>query len=143
MDSEFFYFGYGSKRSVEMMKAIIGRRPRGLYGYLKDHQLLVQTWNEIPENVRKILGRNWDENFKAYAARPSKGHNIGGICWSLTREVRSLVKNWEMVGLWYQPAKVKVRTSLVTVDAETEITNDAKLSRAVDGSTYHVFLNDK
>lgn len=38
-----------------MIEAIIGRRPDGENGKLKDFELCIQEWEEIPEKARETL----------------------------------------------------------------------------------------
>ena len=49
------FFGYGTDRDPKMMKAVIGRVPKGYPATIEGFELCVQSWNEIPEEAKKII----------------------------------------------------------------------------------------
>ena len=140
MKDKILYFGYGANSSGEMMEAIIGRKPVGFPAILNRHELCIQHWEEIPENVRKELSL-WSSDFRSYCIRPGK-ETVKGNVWILTEKERELVGNWEMHGLWYQPIQVELKREGEKLKAQTEMIDDPKLKK-VDGCSYTVFLNNK
>ena len=130
------YFGYGANSTSEMMKAIIGRVPHGKPATLSDYELCIQTWNEIPKNVRKILQTGWNQDFKTYCIRPKKGKEVVGTLWEITKVERKSVSRWEF---WYEKIKVSVRVGNKTIKTETEMINDPNIKVVVDGTKYEPF----
>jgi len=146
METEVMYFGYGANRSSYMMKAIIGRNPIGFPAKLEDYELCIQTWDEIPEKVRKVFRypELLNRDFKSYCIRPAGGKMIVGRVWSLTRLERELVDNWELNGLWYEPIRVHVFSyDGQIIEAETEMINNPSTKQVVNGRSYQTFLNRK
>jgi hypothetical protein len=134
------YFGYGANASGEMMEAIIGRKPKGFTAQLKDYELWIQLWQEIPSNVRNILGIDWNSDFKTYCISPQRGGLVNGRVWLLTPKERRLVSNWEF---WYQPIKAQARMQggkLKTVETEM-IRKRASEGKKMNGERYKLFLN--
>jgi len=135
------YFGYGANRSQDMMTAIIGRRPNGDVATLYDHELCIQTWDEISPEVREKLV-HWDQNFRTYCIRPAKGKKVKGVVWFLTDEERELVENWELISRWYKGITVDVETpDGKYIKVETEMIDDPSIRQVVDGERYQIFLN--
>lgn len=136
------YFGYGANASPDMIKAIIGRKPSGFVVRLEDFELWVQSWQDIPSSVRKILKNNWTLDFRTYCISPKRGKKVKGHVWLLTPEERQLVSKWEF---WYQPIKTKIKIqdgSSMTV--ETEIVKKSSLNKdELNGERYKFFLNNK
>ena len=73
MENEILYFGYGANRDANMLKAIIGRKPSGFPVKLEGFELCVQTWEEIPQNVRRNLEKSWNPDFRTFCIRSAKG----------------------------------------------------------------------
>ncbi len=136
------YFGYGANRSAEMMKSVVGRKPEGFPAKLEGYELCVQLWEEIPENVGRILSNHWDSKFRTYCIRPASGSVVSGQVWYLTRVERGLVGEWEIHELWYQPINAQVKDyNGQTFEVETEIIDDPNIKQVVDGENYPTFLN--
>lgn len=134
-------FGYGANASIDMMEAIIGRRPDGLSARLPDYELWIQSWEEIPVPIREILKKHWDTNFKTYAIRPAKGKAVAGRVWFLNSDELRLMNNWEF---WYKPITVQVQLEDGGVyQAETGIIDDPTANMVVDGEHHPLFINDK
>jgi len=136
------YFGYGANRSQDMMTAITGRRPNGHIGFLHGYELCIQTWDEIPQKARDML-HHWDQNFRTYCIRLAEGKKVKGVVWFLTDEERELVKNWEIIPLWYKEITVDIENfdGKYTKEVETEMINDPNIQQVVDGENYQTFLN--
>lgn len=135
------YFGYGANSSSEMIEAIMGRRPSGFPAILEGYELFIQSWEEIPQDVRRILSNDWGSNFKTYCIRAARGRKVYGYVWNITQEERERISNWEF---WYEPVKVKVKQrngKLITV--ETEIIDNFQIGKVVNTEQYPVFLNDQ
>lgn len=136
------YFGYGANRDGDMMEAIIGRKPDGYPAIAVDYELCVQTWEEIPQKVRNIIGGYWGPDFRTYCVRPAKGKTVYGMVWFITKKERELVGNWELEKLWYEPITTVVTSEDgVEESAETQMINNLKIRRVVNGKHYPAFLN--
>lgn len=136
------YFGYGANASAEMMKAIIGRKPSGIVAQLKNYELQIQSWREIPPKVRKLLRKQWKSEFRTYCVNPRQGEKVNGRVWLVTPKERRLISKWEF---WYRPITVKVRVqSGKLVTAETEmVRKPATRKKRINGKRYRFFLNSK
>ena len=136
-----YYFGYGTLASPETIEAVIGRKPDGSDLYLDDYGLYIQVWDEIPNQVRQVLGKLWDPNFRSYFVRPAEGKRVLGKLWLITPEERELVSKWEF---WYEPIKVKTKSASGSIiEIETEIINNPSIGQVAGGENYTLFLNDK
>jgi hypothetical protein len=134
------YFGYGANASEDMMQAIIGRKPTGTPALLRNYQLWIQHFKEIPPGVRKKL-IHWNKDFKTYCIRPYRNAAVKGMIWLLTREERRLVNNWEF---WYKPIRVKIRSAKKMIFAETEMIPSKTVDLVIASSDhYPLFLNTK
>src|SRR3989344_519487 len=99
MGDELVYFGYGANRSGAMMHAITGRLPLAASARLDGYELCIQTWDEIPPDVRGTLTeRGWSDMFRAYCIRKADGKSVSGTAWNLTQQERDLVSEWDMCG---------------------------------------------
>lgn len=144
MEKKVLYFGYGTLSSSEMMKAIIGRKPKGIRAKLNNYELCVQKWREIPSSAKRILRENWDSKFLSYFIRPKKGKTVFGKVWYLTKQEKKLVENWELIDLWYQSIKVRVRDYRGNIiKAESYMINDKNTKHVVKGRNYRLFLNGR
>lgn len=144
MGKKMKYFGYGANSSAEMMKAIIGRKPKGYPAKLEGYELCIQKWEELSKNVRKrldILRSKLKSGFKTYYIRATKGDIVAGKIWYITRKERDLVKNWEF---WCTPINVKVMLDNgKMVKAETEMIENLTSRQVVNGINYPLFLNKR
>ncbi len=144
MEKKVLYFSYGTLSSSEMMKAIIGRKPKGIRAKLDNYELCVQKWKEIPSSAKRILRENWDSKFLSYFIRPEKGKTIFGKVWYLTKQEKKLVENWELIGLWYHSIKVRVRDYRGhVIKAESYMIDDKNIKHVVKGRNYRLFLNER
>ena len=136
-----YYFGYGTLASSEMMEAITGRKPEGSDFHLENYKLCIQNWNELPNHVREILSKKWNDNFRSYFIRPVKGKRVWGRLWSITPEERSLISRWEF---WYEPIKIRTTTTNGDkIEVEADIINSFSIGQIVDSEHYEFFLNNK
>ena len=131
-----------------MMKAIIGREPDGIAAFLDNHQLYIQTWNELPLQVRKELEESWnsEDNFETYFMSPLQGATTHGTLWTITPEERIYVNRWEMNdGFWYKRIVAENVQDLEgnTYTASTEIILPPFSSRSVLDVAYPAYLNNK
>ena len=140
------FFGYGADRDPEMMKAIIGRVPKGYPATLEGFELCVQTWEEIPEEAKKILSPPWDSSFSSYILRPTLKpfKKVRGTIWLITPHERKLIDNWELVGKWYQVFFLHIRThDDLPKQIEIQVVNDQKIKKVVHGEYYKNFITSK
>ncbi len=133
------YFGYGANSSLKMIEAIIGRRPEGSDFYLDNYELVIQSWEEVPDDVQQALKRYWDPSFRTHCIRPVRAKRVFGRLWQITPEERKLITAWEF---WYEPITLRVETKRGSIEIETEIMNSPKLE-VVNGENYPVFLNNE
>lgn len=140
------YFAYGANRNPEMIEAVIGRLPKGEPARLRGFELCVQTWPEIPEPVRNILSPDWGPDFRAYRIRPAEDKSVRGMIWYITPNELNLIKNWEIDGLWTEPARVSadfVGRNHVERGVITSIIHDPSIKISLKGERYDPFLNEK
>lgn len=139
-EEKVLYFGYGANRNPDMMKAIIGRRPKGTAVFLRGFELCVQNWNEIPAHIRKRLSPAWSDSFKTYFIRPNYKYKskVKGIIWDITRKERHLIDNWEYTGDWY---KVFIMELKDTEQLEIQVIPETNMGTAINGCIYKSFLN--
>ncbi len=124
-----FYFGYGANKDIEMIEAIVGRRPESEKAVLKDFELCIQNWEEIPEKAKEDLKKVWNKKFRSYVIKPSKGKEVAGTLWNITEQEHKHIAKWEMHNMWYEPVKIKV--------------NGKKAITEVFHFNYNAYLNDK
>lgn len=140
------YFGYGAMKDADVMEAVIGRRPSGEPAVVRGMGLSIQTMAEIPLVVQEVLRRKWPDSFRSYSLMPRAGATVSGMLWSLTKEEREIVCDWELVYLvWYEIAEVNAyRADGGIVPASTEIMSGTQASAPVeDGIGYPALLNPK
>jgi len=114
------YFGYGTTRELEMMKAITGKENLiGKQAILKGYSLYIQKLDQIsdeifpnslePISARQILRNNWGENFTSYTMKSDENKEVKGIVWELDELDFELLKNWELNEYgWFKDLKTKV-----------------------------------
>lgn len=134
------YFGYGANRNPNMMKAIIGRQPKGVRSFVRGFELCVQTWNEIPTHVREKLSPSWDEDFKTYFLRPNYKYRskVRGVIWEVTRKERHFIDNWELTGDWYKIFTFELKNM---EQLEIQVIPEPNIGSVVNGCIYKSFLN--
>lgn len=124
-----------------MVEAIAARKPSGIPARLENYELLVQSWDEIPLEARKVLQKHWGTNFRTYCIKPKRGAVVTGYVWFLTPAERERINRWEF---WYKPITVWVTLDTgETVEAESEMIDSSEDSESADGENYPMFLNDK
>lgn len=134
------YFGYGANSTLEMMSAIIGRAPEGKPAVLKDYELCVQTWDELPEYVREKFKDAYESGFQTYCIRPKNGSSVSGTLWTVTEEERKRVSNWEF---WFERVQVRIQSENSEITAETEILNDQNIKIVIKDKIYNPFIINK
>jgi hypothetical protein len=134
------YFGYGANADPKMMAAIVGRDlDEGREAVLKDFELAIQSWNDIPNEIRNNLAPAWGKSFATYFIRPKNGVRVIGRTWEIKASEISLIDNWEMVDLgWYQKMAVKIGSERVW----TQVMTGFDGGEVVSGLKYPRFLND-
>jgi len=141
-----YFFGYGADKDADMMKAVIGRVPKGEKAAVSGFELCVQSLADLPFAAQKIVKRSWDESdhFKSYAIRPSKNMDsiVTGTMWELTPFERKLVDNWELTELWYNVFFLTIEASK-KIQVEIQVINDQQIRRIINGKRYKTFLNSK
>lgn len=140
------FFGYGTDRDPEMIKAIIGRIPEGYPSTIEGFELCIQSWEEMTPEVRNILSPPWDKNFRSYVLRPTLKPNskVRGMVWLITPHERKLIDNWELVGKWYQVFLLKLNTSTdIPREIEIQVINDSSIKKVVNGEYYKNYLCDR
>src|SRR6185369_880419 len=98
-----YFFGYGADKDADMMKAIVGRVPKGEKATISGFELCVQTLADLPFKAQQIVKNSWDHSFRSYALRASKNMNstVEGMMWELSPLERKLIDNWEITGFWF------------------------------------------
>ena len=148
------YFGYGANRDRRMMAAITGKPASKLVGYtgiLKGFGLAIQNLDQVPATLSKdselpispqeILRDKWGEGFRSYVIFPKVGQGVIGTIWKLTPDERERVRDWELVGDWYQDAVGTVDTDNGSVDIITEsLGNGQTYATEVNGIDYPTWL---
>lgn len=145
MNYTVYYFGYGANRNADMMRAIVGRKPKGYAAVFDGYELCIQSWGDIPKRVQNQLAPVWGPGFKSYVARPCREKSIKGTVWLLTKEERVLVDEWELTNYWYTPVVVSYGISNNEIaQVEIQIVIDGQsISQIADGKKYKTFLNSK
>lgn len=144
MEAKILYFGYGANKSADMVNAIIGRTPDGFPFTLDGYELCVQSWKHIPPKARAILAGPWDEKFRSYSIRKAENNAVSGMVWLITKKERAHVRNWELIGKWYQEKRLRVVNAQGKVHVIiTEIIEDQGIPKAHDNLNYPAFLNSK
>ncbi len=133
------YFSYGASRSTEMIKAIIGRKPKGFDYELKGFELCLQTWSAIPKRVQLILKPSWGKDFKSYFIRRNHEKSVWGKVWIISTKEYKLIGNWELHNIWYKPIKMKKKIKGRIITIHTEIINDRKSKPVKDPKNYPSF----
>ena len=144
-EKEVLYFGYGANAHKDMIKALVGRVPKGFKAKLEDYGLFLQSWLDIPLEAKKTLEEVWDEKFSSYIAVPLKKTEVWGTAWKITPRKRAVIGEWELHHKWYLPVKIKVLNEKGKVfEAETEIIPRfyTKIP-AIQEKEYLHFPNDK
>ncbi len=111
-----YFFAWGANIEVEMLEAIIGRKPEFISNVvMSGYELCVQTLIDIPTsgaNPRAILHKAWGDNFKSYAIRESRGQKVAGTLYKITSYERKMVDAWELVPEgWFKSDLVEVTDS--------------------------------
>ncbi|MGD9276396.1 MAG: gamma-glutamylcyclotransferase [Candidatus Pacearchaeota archaeon] len=145
MEKEILYFGYGANAHKDMIRALIGRAPKGFRAKLKNYGLFVQSWKDIPSSVREILGNVWGTNFNSYIAIPLKGATTWGTAWKITRTERNIIGEWEFHNKWFTPVNINIEDEKgKTFGAETEIILNFKPREPlVNKKSYPFFVTNK
>lgn len=138
-NKKILYFCYGASRSPNMMKAIIGRRPRGFKYELNGYELCLQYWNEIPKKVKNILSRHWDKSFRSYSIKQSPRKSVWGVVWIISKEEYALAGNWELRGMWYKKVRLKRKIHSKNKIILTEMVNPKGLKPVKESKNYTDF----
>ncbi len=146
--SKIFYFGYGANMDKDMMAAITGTRsmPEPLSAIVEGYELCIQKWQEISQDIRRVLSQKWDDTFATYCLRKTydKRAIVAGKIWELKPEEFELISNWEMHGRWYERINSRARVyNGEEVDVISDAINSPSIIEIVDGIFYNPFLNDK
>jgi len=157
------YFGYGENSSMAMMKAIIGRYPKGYLAEADGWKLVILSWADIPEMFKSGFRERWnsyspqiakmmEHNFRTYAIRRAPYYVVQGYTWLVTEDDLSPIKESRLVQKklhydprWYATEKIRVRACFDGSfrNATTEVINELGVVEAVDGKNYNPFLNRK
>jgi len=139
-----YFFGYGADRDADMMKAIVGRVPKGEKAVISGFELCIQSFNDVPFKARKIIAKSWDHSFKSYVIRPVLDMNsvVTGTMWTLTPLERKLIDNWEITGLWYD-VFFFTKEAPDKMQMEIQIVQDQPIRHIANGKRYKTFLNSR
>ena len=140
------YFGYGANRTPEMMEAILGRVPKGYPATLSGFELCIQSWEEMPEQVKKLLQPSWNSKFRTYFVRPVNRSTaiVKGKVWVITKQERQIIDNWELTGQWYKVYAMQFHKSEDQVtQIEIQVMDTPAATKVVNGKLYKNFLNSK
>ncbi len=136
-----YYFGYGANRDARMMQSITGKSLEGRPGYVDGFELAVQKLDHVPILPQKVLRAAWGNHFESYVIRKGKGR-VYGVLWKITTEDRLHIKTWELIPEgWYTDSKIEVVIEDGSkVPAVTDLVENQKIDRVVDGRSYTDYL---
>jgi hypothetical protein len=144
-NKKILYFGYGANAHKDMIKALVGRVPRGFKARLDNYGLFIQPWSKISSKAKKTLKNNWDKKFSSYIAVPLKGSLIWGTAWEITKEERAIIGKWELHYKWYFPRDIKIfdeKNRMFNAQTEIILKYSTKKS-AIQDKAYPNFPNSK
>ena len=149
------YFGFGANRDPKMIAAITGKSENELQGtpaILEGFGLAIQNLHQVPDTIARgsylpisaqaILRGNWGDSFRSYVVFPRLGRQVAGTIWDLSPDDRERIRDWELVGDWYQDAVGVARTTegeLADVVTES-LGNGQSYSLEVQGLDYETWL---
>lgn len=153
------YFAYGANRDVRMMSAILGEPVKNIKGepaILQGYDLGIQKLQDLPDTIsshapfakspRKIVARNWPDNFESYVIVSNPDGKVAGTIWYLTPEQRERVRDWELLDFgWYHDIAAIAYNSngqQIEVVGEAVDPNNQSIDRIVDGLEYQTWLQD-
>ncbi len=145
------FFGYGpskdKKRLVDVFKAsgldgeeLVVRGGRG--ATVDNYVLAIQTFDQLPLEVKDTIRKVWGEKFRSYTMKSGKGQ-IAGVIWELTENQYQALRKWEYDGIWRDMKEIEVTTSdqhRVKVLTD-KIRDDSAVKEIVDGINYEANLN--
>lgn len=139
-----YFFGYGADKDADMMKAIVGRVPKGEKATVSGFELCIQSLADIPYAAQKFVKQSWNHSFLSYAMRPAKDMEsvVTGTMWELTPLERKLIDNWELTGLWYDVFFI-AKSAPHPVNIELQIIQNQPIRSIENGKHYKTFLNSK
>lgn len=138
-----YFFGYGANRNGNRLREILNKGPlEGSGAIAEGFDLGIQTLNQIPEDVQKILRRVWGNSFRAYTLVPGKGI-VSGAVWTLDEEDFRVIKDFEFIDQWskFEVIKVKKFNGEIIEAITTRVFDNAEISEIVDGINYIDNLN--
>lgn len=85
-----------------MMRALLGRTPKGVSAKLRHYRLYIEPWHAIPPVVQAKLIDYWKpRRFQRYVIRRRRGYEVEGIAWNITPTERRIIREWDMSdGRW-------------------------------------------
>lgn len=143
--AKLYYFGYGTNKSRERIREIIGHDPgEGKGAVLDGYVLTYQVLDQVPEGPRTVLGKVWGDEFKGYTLRKGSW-KVAGVIWELEEDDLEKIKEWEFVDEhWKEMVSASAVTSDgVTIQVVTEkVPDNQPIKEAVDGLNYKENLNE-
>lgn len=142
--TEVWYAAYG--QTEEVLPVLLDRPVGpGALATIRNVELCVQEFKQIPPLPRNILSYSWDENFATYALRQAVGAGPADVhvkLFKLTeRERRLISEEWNLAHLgWFERAGVQVQLGGGdTLYAVTDVlTHGQDVSRVVTAEIYDV-----
>lgn len=120
-----YYFGYGALSDPDMVKAVIGARPRVVgKGTVKDYELRTQAVDEIAnEAVQEKLLYAWGRAFKGYTITPKAGAEVQGTLYRIALHRKHMIDKWTLVHEgWHDRSLVSVDLGLgKIINAQTQV----------------------
>ncbi len=137
-------FGYATLSQPEYMEALLGAVPAHSQASLPEHELCLQKYEDLPQQVKNVVDQNWPRGqFESYfvrkASRPES--TVDGVVWEIDPEQEKILDDWEFEGLWYKKEQVKIRVNGEERDAFVYVINEG-LGETVQGD-YDCFPVDK
>ncbi|MFI5265225.1 MAG: hypothetical protein ACHQT7_00585 [Candidatus Levyibacteriota bacterium] len=145
------FFGYGANRDKKRLQEIFKASDlegdelvvRGGKGARIDNMVLaIQTFNQLPEEIKETMNKVWGDKFRSYTMKAGKGQ-IAGVIWELTDRQYKALRDWEFDGVWREMREVEV----ITHDQQKlkvltdKIRDTSAIKEIVDGLNYEANLN--
>lgn len=152
------YFGFGTNCDKDMMAHMVGNNNlKGEKGKLLGFELCIQKLKHIRNIVpksspidkspRELIGKNFDNEFELYIARPKQNGEIFGTIWELSEEELSLVKEWELVDIGMQEEvqaiAINSKGKLLNVETQALMKPPAEIDRVVKDKDYPAYIVSK
>lgn len=138
------YFGFGSLRSREMIKAVTGRDPEGIAASIRGYELVVQSLKDLDPEVAHAMDNYWGADFKIYRLRQEEDGLVAGTVWYVTPQEYGVVKRWEGVGRGSHTITAEARDICGNpLSVKADAISKYASGEVVGGVNYETYLNDR